>query len=73
MDAIVSPMEVTLKVRYAQEAFEGVIHPSEDGAVYVKFKEPQLAITPGQAVVFYDKDRVVGGGIIARYEDREVV
>jgi len=73
IDTIVSPIEVTLKVRYAQKEFEGVISPYENGAVYVKFKEPQLAITPGQAVVFYDKDSVVGGGIIERYEDEEVV
>ena len=73
IDTIVSPIEVTLKVRYAQKEFEGVISPSDNGAVYVKFNEPQLAITPGQAVVFYDKDSVVGGAIIERYEDEKVL
>lgn len=36
-----------------------------DGKIKVTFDEPQRAITPGQAVVFYDGDYVVGGGIIA--------
>jgi tRNA-specific 2-thiouridylase len=62
-------MKVTLKIRYVQKEFEGVISPVENDGVYVQFKEPQLAITPGQAVVFYDKDVVVGGGIIERYGD----
>jgi tRNA-specific 2-thiouridylase len=35
-----------------------------NGEVRVEFDEPQSAITPGQAVVFYDGDRVVGGGWI---------
>jgi tRNA-specific 2-thiouridylase len=36
----------------------------EDGIVECRFEEPQRAITPGQAVVFYDGDYVVGGGTI---------
>jgi len=69
MDKLVQSMEVTLKVRYSQKAVEGVLSPIEDDKVYVKFKEPQLAITPGQAVVFYDKDIVVGAGIIEKSKD----
>lgn len=59
-------MKVKLKIRYSQKEVEGVLSPLKNGKVYVKFKEPQLAITPGQAVVFYDRDIVVGGGIIER-------
>ena len=44
---------------------EAVIEPLADGKIKVTFDEPQRAITPGQAVVFYDGDYVVGGGIIA--------
>ena len=69
IDKLVQSMEVKLKVRYSQKEVEGVLSPIEDDKVYVKFKEPQLAITPGQAVVFYDKDVVVGGGIIEKYKD----
>ncbi len=73
IDAIARPMKVTLKVRYAQKEFEGVLSASGNGIVHVKFKEPQSAIAPGQAVVFYDKGIVVGGGIIERHEDGEMV
>jgi tRNA-specific 2-thiouridylase len=38
---------------------------SGDDEVLVRFDEPQRAVTPGQAVVFYDQDLVVGGGWIS--------
>jgi tRNA-specific 2-thiouridylase len=69
MDKLVQSMKVKLKVRYSQKEVEGVLSPIDNDRVYVKFKEPQLAITPGQAVVFYDKDIVVGGGIIEKYKE----
>ena len=69
IDKLVQSMEVKLKVRYSQKEVEGVLSPIEDDKVYVKFKAPQLAITPGQAAVFYDKDIVVGGGIIEKYKE----
>lgn len=66
IDNLIHSMKVKLKIRYSQKEVEGVLSPLKNGKVYVKFKEPQLAITPGQAVVFYDRDIVVGGGIIER-------
>jgi tRNA-specific 2-thiouridylase len=42
---------------------QGRSHPSQEG-ILVKFKEPQRAITPGQSIVFYKKDELLGGGII---------
>lgn len=61
---LTEPMTVKAKVRYKQKETEAVISPLENGKVKVKFTEPQRAIAPGQAVVFYDGDIVVGGGTI---------
>jgi tRNA-specific 2-thiouridylase len=52
------------KVRYLHRAAEATVTPLAEGKVHVKFKEPQMAITPGQAVVFYNGDSVIGGGTI---------
>ena len=52
------------KIRYRSKDAEAVIAPLEQNKVYVRFKEPQMAITPGQAVVFYDGEVVIGGGTI---------
>jgi tRNA-specific 2-thiouridylase len=68
IDSISQPMKVTMKIRYAQEPFEGILYPPVNDSVHVTFQEPQLAVTPGQAVVFYDEDCVVGGGIIEKSE-----
>ena len=69
VETITEPMQVTMKIRYAQRAFEGQVYPLQSGTARVAFREPQLAVTPGQAVVFYDGDYVLGGGIIERGED----
>ncbi len=60
------PTEVKAKIRYNHKETEAVIAPLGKDEVHVKFKEPQMAITPGQAVVFYNGDVVVGGGTIER-------
>ncbi len=43
-----------------------MVIPLDEDKVHVKFKEPQMAITPGHAVVFYEDDNVIGGGTIER-------
>lgn len=65
IDKLEAPLRVTAKTRYRQKDVPAVIEPLADGKIKVTFDEPQRAITPGQAVVFYDGDYVVGGGIIA--------
>ncbi|GAB1476712.1 tRNA 2-thiouridine(34) synthase MnmA [Bacillota bacterium] len=60
------PMAVTAKIRYKQEGTPAIISPLGNGDILVEFEKAQRAITPGQAVVFYDGDTVVGGGTIAR-------
>ena len=57
-------MEVTAKIRYSHKGARCVIREAGQDMVECRFEEPQRAITPGQAVVFYDGDYVVGGGVI---------
>jgi len=52
-----------VKIRYNHQEAEAAIMPCND-KLRVHFIKPQFAITPGQSAVFYDKDKVVGGGII---------
>ena len=61
---IVNGMEVQAKVRYKDEATPAKLYPDGDGAVRVVFDAPKRAITPGQSVVFYDGDDLIGGGVI---------
>ena len=62
------PMRVAAKVRYRQPEQAATLVPLEDGRVRLEFDTPQRAVTPGQAVVLYDGDLVVGGGTICRVE-----
>ncbi|MDO4178825.1 MAG: tRNA 2-thiouridine(34) synthase MnmA [Phascolarctobacterium sp.] len=52
------------KIRYRHQEQAAVVRVLSDGRVQVVFDEPQRAITPGQAVVLYDGDIVLGGGVI---------
>ena len=61
---LTEPMQVKAKARSRMIEQPAWVYPLEDGTVRVAFDEPQRAITPGQAVVLYDGDLVVGGGII---------
>ena len=59
------PMRVDIKIRHRHEAASALIERSGPGEIVATFDQPQRAITPGQAAVFYDGDIVVGGGWIA--------
>lgn len=67
VDELQEPLRITAKIRYKHEAAPAVVTPAGDGEAeaVVVFDEPQRAVTPGQAVVFYQEDIVVGGGWIA--------
>jgi len=54
---------VTAKVRYKSKEAEAILFPHDD-SVDVHFSQPQKAVTPGQAIVFYNAGEVLGGGII---------
>ncbi len=60
------PIRAKTKIRYLHNEAAATIEPLGRDRVRVKFTEPQMAITPGQAVVFYDNDTVIGGGVIER-------
>ncbi len=57
-------LRVEAKIRYAAPPASAIIRPLPDGRVETRFDTPQRAITPGQSVVFYQEDLVLGGGII---------
>jgi len=66
IDKLEAPREVEARIRYNHLPAPVIVYPYSPDKVRVVFKEPQRAITPGQAVVFYDNDTVVGGGWIER-------
>jgi tRNA-specific 2-thiouridylase len=58
------PLMCHAKIRYRNNGTSARVTTMPDGGAMVHFDEPQSAVTPGQAVVFYDGDRVLGGGWI---------
>lgn len=64
-DALTEPYTCTAKVRYSAKEAACTLYPEANG-VRVVFEVPQRAVTPGQAVVFYKDDYLVGGGTIRR-------
>jgi tRNA-specific 2-thiouridylase len=61
---IAEPIKVRAKIRYSQAAMPATAVQTDDDEIRVVFDEPQRAVTKGQAVVLYDGDVVVGGGVI---------
>lgn len=66
VEDIVEPVEVRAKIRYSHVGEACVIEKLPDGQVKCRFKKPVRAVTPGQAVVFYVDDYILGGGTILR-------
>lgn len=60
------PERLTAKVRYQAEKAPVTVYPISADEVHLVFDTPQRAVTPGQAVVFYDGDKVVGGGTVIK-------
>jgi tRNA-uridine 2-sulfurtransferase len=65
-DPPLEPFRCTAKIRYRHAGVAATMTASSDGEAEVRFDEPQPAVTPGQAVTFYDGTRVLGGGWIER-------
>ncbi len=64
VDGITEPLRCKAKARSRMTEQAATVYPLENGRVQVVFHQPQRAITPGQAIVFYDGDLVLGGGTI---------
>ena len=64
VDELREPMRVAVKIRHRHEPAPAVIESVGPDRIQVTFDQPQRAMTPGQAAVFYEGDTVVGGGWI---------
>jgi len=64
------PQRAGVRIRSTHREAGALLEPICEGRVRVRFDEPQSAVAPGQAAVFYDGDRVLGGGIIEAGPDR---
>ena len=62
------PFDATVKIRYNHPGALASVTPLEPNRARIRLQEPQRAVTPGQAAVFYDRDVVLGGGWICRSE-----
>ena len=59
---------LSVKIRYRSKPISCQIHLLEDHRLLVKFKTEASAITPGQSAVFYEGDRILGGGFITNQQ-----
>ena len=69
LEKLSGPLRLKAKVRYRMEEQPCVVEPVGEDLIRVCYDEPQLAITPGQSVVFYEDELVVGGAVIRRTEE----
>lgn len=61
-----APLACAVKIRHRSRPAPGLVTPTPGGGAVVALRDPELGVSPGQAAVFYDGDRVLGGGTIAR-------
>lgn len=59
-----TPIRAQVQIRYRSTAVPVTVIPLENSRARIVFDEPQFSVTPGQAAVWYDEDKVLGGGII---------
>ena len=69
MERLDQPIQVMAKVRYRMTEQPAILEQTGPDTARLTFQEPQRAITPGQSVVFYQDDVVLGGGVILSGED----
>ena len=62
----VSELPVSVKIRSIQDPVAARLTLAENETATVEFADPETGVAPGQACVFYDRERVLGGGWIAR-------
>jgi len=64
IDVPTAPFETACRIRYRHHEVPALLTPLGDGRFEIVFSTPQSGVTPGQAAVFYEGDRVLGGGWI---------
>jgi len=64
-DQLAPESEVTARIRYNSPGSTAIIRPLKNGTILAGFKIPQRAVAPGQSIVFYDDDIVIGGAVIS--------
>lgn len=65
-DRIMAPIRCTVKIRHSRNEAPATVEQTDEDTILVRFDQPQRAIAPGQAVVLYDGDTVIGGATITR-------
>ena len=65
VEKLTAPVRVEVKIRHRHEPASALLESISEDEVLATFDQPQRAVTPGQAAVFYEGDVVIGGGWIA--------